>query len=344
MKSLTLIYQRVQNIPLLKNKYLNFVLKVLIVLGIAYALYRRIAREEQLDEMLENVYSYLTFPNIYFLIGAIVLMPFLWWAESYRWLVLVRRIVKPSSATLKKSFEAMISGQTLGMFVPYRIGKIGGRIILYESKKKIELLIINHFDGESLKLFVDIYGMVGAIYVMHTFLGWEAWMLVGLSILTLGFILLRIYLYYNVRVLINWLSRFKIRKGIIRKARLLEDYTTKELWIVMRTSGLRILLNFLQYYLLLHFFHIEVPFVEALLLISAIYFFIGNLPLPALAGLFARIQVSLFIWTHYSDNVISMSSIPLVLWVLNSLLPALVGTYILVNTNLAKNIRNFKND
>jgi hypothetical protein len=94
----------------------------------------------------------------------------------------------------------------------------------------------------------------------------------------------------------------------------------------------------------LRFFHIEVPFFEALFLISAIYFFIGNLPLPALAGLFARIQVALFIWQQYSDNVISMSSIPLVLWALNSLLPALVGVYILMNTNLAKNIRAIKFD
>lgn len=344
METLRLIYRKVQNAVLLKNKYINIVLKVAIIVGIGYSLYHRISGEENLDVMLDNVLGYLVFPNLFFLIGAALLMPLMWWAESYRWLVLVRRVVPPSSATLKKSFEAMISGQTLGMFVPYRIGKIGGRIIIYESKKKLELLIINHFDGESIKLLTDIYGAAGATFVLYAFLDWQPWVLTLLGILTLAIIVLRIYLFYNIKVLIDWLARFKIRKGIIKKARILEAFTTPELRKVMQASGFRIFLNFLQYYLLLRFFHIEVPFLEALFLISAIYYFIGNLPLPALAGLFARIQVALFIWQQYSDNIISMSSIPLVLWVLNSLLPALVGVYILMNTNLAKNIRAFKFD
>ena len=88
----------------------------------------------------------------------------------------------------------------------------------------------------------------------------------------------------------------------------------------------------------MRFFHIEVPLFEALMLISAIYFIVSNFPLPSIAGMLVRINLAVFIWSHYTDNIISISCIPLTLWFFNSLIPTLIGTYILVNTNLAKNI------
>ena len=83
------------------------------------------------------------------------------------------------------------------------------------------------------------------------------------------------------------------------------------------------------------FFLLDIAFV----LIGAIYFFIANLPLPALAGLFARIHVAIFIWSQFSDNIISISSIPFLLWIFNSLIPALVGSVFVMNLNIAKNFR-----
>lgn len=338
MKTLRLIYRKVKGSIFLKNKYLNILLKSLIVIGFSYVLYNKITREEDLDVMVRHIYEFLNFPNLLYLIATGLLIPFMWWAESFRWLILVRRIVNPSRATLRKSFKAMISGHAIGIFVHNRIGKIGGRIIAYESSKKAELLIVNYFDAEAIKLLLDIYGFFGAMYVLHVFLEWQLLTVVILGILIAAIIIFRIYLFYNIKTAIDFFSRFKIRETIIKRVRLLEEYSVKELRQIMQVTGFRVLMNFLQYYLLMRFFHIEVPLFEALILISAIYFIVSNFPLPSIAGMLARIQLAIFIWSHYTDNIISVSCIPLILWFFNSLIPTLIGTYILVNTNLAKNI------
>ena len=338
METLRLIYKKVRGSIFLKNKYLNILLKGLIVMGFAYALYNKITKEEDLDVMVEHIYGFLNFPNLLYLVATGLLIPFMWWAESFRWLILVRRIVDPSKATLRKSFNAMLSGHAIGIFVHNRIGKIGGRIIAYESSKKAELLIVNYFDAEAIKLLLDIYGFVGAMYVLHIFLGWQLQTVWILGVVIMAILVLRIYIFYNIKKGIDFFSRFKIRESIINRVRLLEKYSVKELRLIMQATGFRVLMNYLQYYLLMRFFHIEVPLFEALILISAIYFIVSNFPLPSIAGMLVRINLAVFIWSHYTDNIISISCIPLTLWFFNSLIPTLIGTYILVNTNLAKNI------
>ena len=289
--------------------------------------------------MLLVIKDFWVFPNLFYLIGAGILTAAMWWAESFRWLILVRRIVKPQAATLRRSFKAMISGQTLGMFIPYRIGKIGGRIIVYETPKKLELLVVNYFDSEAIKLPSDILGLLGAIYIVAQYSEMSRIWIALTTVLFMALIILRLHLFFNIKIALNWLSRFKIRKGILRKARFLTQYTNSELMTVLLVTGCRVLLNFCQYYLLLRFFHIDVPIIEAFVLIAGIYFFISNFPVPAIAGLFARIQLALYIWGHYTDNIISISSIPLILWILNALLSALVGAYYLMNTNIVRNIQ-----
>ena len=339
MDKIRLLYHQVQKSTILNNKMLNFILKSIVVLGVGYALYKKVASEDDLPQMLEHINANLIFPNLYLLFITFLLMPLMFWAESYRWLLLVKKIVPESSATMLKSVKATLSGQTLGMFIPYRIGKIGGRIVFYATKKKWELVTINLFDGEGMKLLYDFAGLGGAIYVSYRYfdIDYRTNLIVGIII----FIILvgRLYFFFNAKVFIRWLDRFSKVEKIVRKLKVIQEYKKIELFYVLQLSVFRMIINFLQYYLLLRFFGIEVGFLKAFALIGAIYFFIANLPLPALAGLFARIHVALFIWSPFSDNIISISSIPFLLWIFNSLIPALVGSIFVMNLNIAKNFR-----
>ncbi len=338
MDKIRLLYHQAQKSIILNNKTLNFILKSIVVLGVGYALYNKIASEDELPQMLDNISTYLVFPNLYLLFFAFLLMPIMFWAESYRWLLLVRKIVPESSATMRKSVKAMISGQTLGMFIPYRIGKIGGRIVVYATKKKWELVVVTLFDGEGMKLLYDIAGLGGAVYILYRYFEVDFITSVIIGIIVFLILMIRLYFFFNVKVLINWLTRFSALEKVVRKLKVIQEYNKVELFKVLQISVFRMLLNFLQYYLLLRFFHVEVGLLKAFVLIGAIYFFVANLPLPALAGLFARIHIALFIWSQFSDNVISISSIPFLLWIFNSLIPALVGSIFVMNLNIAKNL------
>lgn len=338
MDKLKSIYDRAQSSALLNNQTLNNILKGLILLGVGYSLYAKFAAEDELPQMVENIKSFIVFPNLFLLLGSLFLMPLILWAESYRWLIFVKKIVPPKSQTLRKSIKAMLTGQTLAMFIPYRIGKIGGRVMVYETKKKWELVAVNLFDGEAVKFLYDALGLLGATYVGYAFLKMDVlWVVLGSGIISL-ILLARLYFFFNIGKLTNWLKRFASLEKAVAKLEVIKEYTRLELFKVLQIALFRVLLNFLQYYLLLRFFGVEVGLLKAFVLIGGIYFFVANIPLPALAGLLARIHIALFIWGHYSTNVISISSIPFLLWIFNALMPALAGSIFVLKMNIAKNL------
>jgi hypothetical protein len=339
MDKIRLLYHQAQRSAILNNKILNVILKSIIVVGVGYSLYHKIASEDDLPQMLANIKTYLVFPNLYLLLLTFLLMPLMFWVESYRWLSLVKNMVPESSANMNKSVKAMLSGQTLGMFIPYRIGKIGGRILVYATNKKWELVVINLFDGEGMKILFDLAGLGGVVYVLYHYFDIDYHTSLSLGLIGLVLLGVRFYFFFNIRRLNLWLSRFKGLERVIRKLEVLEQYSKKELIRILEVGVIRMLLNFLQYYLLLRFFHIEVDFGLALVLISAIYFFVANMPLPAIAGLFARIHIAILIWSDFSDNIISISSIPFLIWIFNSLIPAIAGSIFVMKLNIVKHIK-----
>lgn len=338
MNKLKSIYNRVYGSTFLNNQAINNILRGLILLGVGYSLYAKFVEQDDLPQMVENIEAFIIFPNLYLLLGALFLMPLILWAESYRWLIFVKKIVLPKSQTLRTSIKAMLTGQTLAMFIPYRIGKIGGRVMVYESKKKWELVAVNFFDGEAVKLLYDALGLLGASYVGYAFFKLEIISVVLGSVLISLILLARLYFFFNIGKLTYWLKRFPSLDKVVVKLEFVKEYTRLELFKVLQIALFRVLLNFLQYYLLLRFFGIEVGILKALVLIGGIYFFVANIPLPALVGLLARIHIALFVWGHYSDNIISISSIPFLLWIFNALIPALGGAVFMLKMNIAKNL------
>lgn len=332
------LYHRWRGSTLRNNRPLNWLLKAGLLLGLGWLLYARLVKEDALTESLRLTVSYAQFPNLWFCVAAVGVLPLFWWLESYRWLVLVRRVVPREAATFGRSFRAILSGQAIGSVVNSYVGKVGGRLLIYRDESRAELVFINYFDAEAVKLMYDTLGAVGGLYVLGGFLEWSVvtttmvGLLVGLLLVGRGL------LFFHAEAF-GWVARrLRLSAHWQQRLRVMERYSRRELWRVIGLAGTRVLLNFGQYYLLLRFFHVEIGVMHALVLISAVYFIVSNIPLPTLAGVLARIQIALYVWSPYTDNVVSLSAIPVILWLVNNLLASLVGTYFLMRMNIVRNI------
>ena len=72
--------------------------------------------------------------------------------------------------------------------------------------------------------------------------------------------------------------------------------------------------------------------------IATIYLLQTSVPLPPLMGLFVRSEVALFVWGMYSANEIAILAATFGLWILNLLIPALIGTVFMLNINVLKSL------
>lgn len=332
------LYHRWRNSTLRNNRTLNWILKLGLLLGLGWVLYARLVKEDALTESLALTVSYAQFPNLWYCVAAVAVLPLFWALESYRWQVLVKRVVPHESATFGRSLRAILSGQAIGSVVNNYIGKVGGRLLVYRDESRAELVFINYFDAEAVKLMYDVLGAAGGLYVLADFLEWKAATIWGVAVLVALILLGRGWLFFNARGFVWLAQRMRLSAHWQQRLAVMERYSSRELMIVLGLAGARVLLNFGQYYLLLRFFHVDIDLATAFVLVSAVYFIVSNIPLPTLAGVLARIQIALFIWSPYTDNVVSLSAIPVILWLVNNLLSSLVGTYFLMRMNIARQI------
>jgi len=88
----------------------------------------------------------------------------------------------------------------------------------------------------------------------------------------------------------------------------------------------------------LQFFGVNAPFLEALAGISTVFLVQTSIPLPPVTGLLTRGQVALFVWSFFGGNEISVLAATYSLFVINLILPALIGAVFILKTNVLKSL------
>ena len=153
-------------------------------------------------------------------------------------------------------------------------------------------------------------------------------------LLLLGIVLLLVALFHDWLILHILRKQTKIgrwvHKGYFR-------YSLRQIGIIAGLTLLRIGIYSMQFYLLNRFFGIGVDWQIQLAVIFSIFLFQAFFPLPAMLGLLMKSEIALFLWASYGVNEISILSGTFFLWIINVLLPGLIGLFYL------KKILNNKN-
>jgi len=320
------------------HKKLNFFIKVVVILLLLWVLYRQIFGREDIDTIYAVFKEQLRNGNYLYLLATILLMPLNWLFETLKWRVLIRKFEKQK---LWRSYKAILSGVTLSIFTPNRIGEYGGRILLVKPENNWKAIIATLVGSFSQLLVLLSMGFMGLIYFtshhleMPTIASW------GLQVIGVFLIIGMLFCFYNVKVLIPIVKRIPYAhrlKKFVKDVKVLKNYTSKELTIALWYSLARYGTYSLQYYLLLLFFGIKIPFLAAFAGIATIFLVQTSIPLPPLWDLLARGEVALQIWGVFDANEISILAATFSLWVINLIIPALIGTVFIVNINVLKSL------
>jgi hypothetical protein len=98
----------------------------------------------------------------------------------------------------------------------------------------------------------------------------------------------------------------------------------------------RLSIYVLQFYLLLLFFGIHVDIKIAISAILVSYLIQTGVPLPPFLAFIARGEIALFVWEKFAENELSILASSYSLWVINILIPALIGLIVLFKLNILK--------
>lgn len=309
---------------------------MIVMIGITWLVYEKLWVQDKEIGYLQHIKQSVNGKSIYFFSMCALLAPFNWLFESKKWQELVAPFQEMS---FKQTASAILTGITLGVLTPSRLGEYGGRLLHIKEGNRGRALYAHFMGSLSQNIPILLLGAIScAIYFSKHYLESE---LLGLAIssliLLLTVLLITLYLQndFITKKIFEHKYITKYAKGFVPT-----QYSKSTLQKVAIFSLLRYMIYVSQYLFLLYCFGINVSITEGLIGVCVIFLFQTGLPLPPALSVLARTELALIIWSVYSSNQLSILTVPILLWMINLLVPAIMGSIIILSTNFQKQMTN----
>ncbi len=251
----------------------------------------------------------------YFL-TALFLVSVNWGIEAIKWKYMIRKMEEISYSTAIKS---ILSGVTISIFTPNRVGEFAGRVFYLKNADKVKATLISLL-GSLIQLSITIIAgcIAGIIYYSKAnnakafSIIFKSNVLLICSVIVIGLAAI-VVVYY-------------IRNSFSKKTKdAFSILNLKENSIVFLLSFMRYLVFSFQYYLVLQIFGIDAGLVNSLVLIALTFFMTSAIPTFALSEIAVRGLASVYFFSTITSDVVAIITASITLWIINLAIPALIG-------------------
>ena len=315
------------------KKTLSFLIKIVIVFLSLFFIYHELI-DQRNSNSLDFSSIFLNIKSKYLIILSVFCMMFLnWFIESYKWRFMIGKLEQISLTT---SLRAIFSGITVSSFTPNRIGEYGGRVFCLESCNRIQAVVITVLGSMAQLLTTLMFGSL-AFCLLHdsinTKLFFSLEFEISTNILLLIFLInfLLLFLFFKVSIFVDYFDRFKYFSFLKKYTSVLSKFSSKELAFVFFLSIIRYFVFSLQFLILLNVFDVNISFYTSMLSIMLIFLFMTLTPTVAITEIGVRGSVALLVLGIFSNNIVGILSSTVVLWIINLIIPAIIGSLFIFN-------------
>ena len=296
------------------KQFFWLLIKLSIVFGCGYFIYLKLTSNNQLSfsDFLLKMKEY----NVFSLKNCIILL-FLsftnWFLEIIKWKTLASFSVKTSKTSAAIQSLASL---TASLITPNRIGEYGAKALYFEKSYRKKILNLNLIGNLHQLLATLFFGVLGLIYFVDT--NSVPFNLNKLSNFIIFIITGTILLFFLWKYLFSKKQIFKNYKVSINK---LEHSKISAL------SFLRYLVFSNQFYFLILLFNIEISYIDAISAISTMYLISSFIPMLSIFDAVLKGTVAIFIFNYLDINAVLILCITTLMWFLNFVIPAIIGSY-----------------
>lgn len=308
-------------------------IKTIIFLTVVFLLYRLIlSKIEHFDDVEQSFSSLLLPKNIFLLIIIILLTPVNWAFEAWKWQKLASKVEKISFG---EAYKGVLIGLTFSTATPMMIGDYAGKILMLKTDKRLESIGAILL-GNSLQMYVSLlFGTISYLFFviwanpsplfLHIFL-------ITILIICLVF---GILLSFNLSNINTFLSKNEFFEYLKKYLGVLENYTLSELKTLFVIATSRYFVFSFQFVLMFKVFQINLP-ISVLLVGIGIIFLTKTVisVLNVLGDLSIRELTSIYYFGFFGANIAAISSATFMIWLVNVLLPILIGSIFILQLKL----------
>ena len=255
--------------------------------------------------------------KLLWLIPVAILMIANWSFEAVKWKVLVNPFYKIS---FTHAFKSIWSGVSTSLSTPNRFGDFIGKISHLPKDHRKKGMVSSFYGSYSQWLVTMVMGWVGWLFYGNQIIE-NADFRISLSIIGALVILLSVILFISNRSVIvvpeKWRHYFSDAP----------DFGSKTKIVLL--SFLRYLAFATQFYLLIRFFGVELAYTTVFLKITLFYLITSLVPMTFWGEIGVKESVAVWVFSGLIYNSLIIISVTLLLWLINLIIPALIGNYFL---------------
>lgn len=329
------------------TKLYNFLLKIIIIIVAYLYIYKQLFNNyEILNANYHSIIDKIDLNDLFKTVSVVFLLMLInWGIETVKWRYLIRKTEKIS---FLKSYTAVLSGVTICMCMPNRVGEYLGRVFVFEKANRTEGVLMTIIGSLSQLLITIILGLIAITLeffrIQNPEFKIQNYFVSGFAVFNTCLIILCLYLYFNISSIKNFFIKIT-QINILRRLHLARFtkymkvftfYSNNELMRVLLLSFTRYLVFAAQFYLLLRLFGVELPLIKAFVFICIVFFITTIIPTIGIADPAVRGTIALTTLELITDNP-DASGLPdniklalfittTALWFINLIIPSIAGS------------------
>ena len=322
-----------KNIKILTNYFLGPVLFIIL----SWSLYRQVMSQPDLSsnwQAIKNSWHRWEFWLVIFLMGIN------WGIEARKWQLLVKHV---EAFSFIKAFKSVLSGSSVTMLTPNRVGEYGGRILYVDEGNRIKAISLTIVGSISQLLVTMIMGCCGLFFLRFFSNDTrnalnvlpELWSTI-LIYLSIGITVVLLLFYLRLAWLVRMMEKIPALEKIVKHIQVLDEFSNAQLLHILFLSFIRYLVFVLQYVLLLQVMNVEIAGWLCFWLMSVFYLVMAIAPTFGFIELPVRARASWELLRFYSVNSLGIGAAALGIWFINLVIPAIFGSLLILSIKIVK--------
>lgn len=326
------------------NKNIKIIIKYILapLLGawLFYSLYQQMKTQPNLGQSIDLIKDAPFGPQAWKFWLVILLVFVNWGIEAKKWKLLMKPVQAFSYFT---AYRSVLTGLTLSLNTPNRIGEYAGRIIYVQEGSRIKAISLCIAGSISQLIITLLMGCAGLINLLF-FQSLKQATVMGLSIYWLETLLfisgvataILILFFFRLAWLIRLVEKIPASQKFVKYIQVLEEFHLKLLLRLLSLSFFRYLVFVIQYVLLLQVLDVDIQWTDALWIITILFWVLSIVPSFAIADLGIRGKFSTALLGLYSANTVGIIGTTFGIWFINLFIPALLGSILILSVKIFK--------
>lgn len=313
-----------------KKILLNYIAGPLLLGILLWLIYLQVANKGDFATQWADFLKHGQEGNKLLMLLVLLLAPCNWMLEAFKWKLLLNKI---EPVPFRRALASTLTGIAFSMVTPNKIGDFAGRILYVTDKNKLRAVVATLVGNLAHTIVTFIFGIIGLIYFNVYYPGlWQKFTLIG-ALLGVALLLL---LYLRINFLAEWVEHKKWYRQLIVAIRILKRYSRKDLIQLLLLSSARFSVYCIQFLVLANLLGAGVDWMEGLLLAALMFWMITVIPSFLVADLGVRgfIAGLLFTTTAIAGNSMAILAGSYIIWLLNLVLPAIIGSLLLLTIRI----------